>query len=152
MVTFKSIVKMIVIIFIVKAMFFFGSVVSKDNTVKKPAIERFLNEFVINNQEVTYPVKVDSITSLRNRKLTKEDGIYFVVEDLQMNIARETFAVPYQDLEELLKQEASPEICQHFKTDRERLFKGYSQVGLVQKYVDVNNKFVAEIKFHISSC
>ena len=150
--TFKFIVKIIAAVLVVKVLFFLGGMVAKDKAVEKPMIERFLNEFVINNSEFKYPIKVDDVTTLRSRKLIKEGGIYFVVEDLQMNVARETFAIPYQEVGDLVKTEASPQICQDFKENRENLFKGYSQVGLIQKYVDINNNFVAEVKFHISSC
>ncbi|MEH6688666.1 MAG: hypothetical protein V7693_15570, partial [Halopseudomonas sabulinigri] len=110
--TFKFIVKMIAILLVVKSLFFLAGMASKDKTVEKPMIERFVNEFVINNSEFKYPIKVDDVTTLRSRKLIKEGGIYFVVEDLQMNVARETFAIPYQEVGDLVKTEASPQICQ----------------------------------------
>ena len=150
--TFKFIGKMIAIILIIKILFFFGGIVSKDKAVEKPMIERFLNEFVINNPGVKYPIKVDDVTTFRSRKLVKENGIYFVVENMQMNVARETFTIPYQEVGDALKKELLPDICKLFKGERENLFKGYSQVGLIEKYVDINNKFVAEVKFHISNC
>lgn len=150
--TIKFIVKMIAIILVVKIIFFFVGALSKNKTVEKPAIERFVNEFVINNPDFKYPMKVDDATNIRGRKLIKENGIYFVVEDLQMNVARETFEIPYQEVGEMVKKESLPHICKQFKEEREKLFKGYSQVGLIQKYVDVNNNFVAEMRFHISDC
>lgn len=149
---FKFVAKIIVIIIIVKVVFFLGAQIPKRKIVEKPAIERFLNEFVINNSQFKYPIKLDDVTTLINRKLIKEGGIYFVVEYLQMNVARETFTIPYQEVGELVKKQVSPQLCQDFKENHEKLFKGYSQVGLIQKYVDINNNFVAEIRFHISSC
>ena len=150
--TIKFIVKMIAIILVVKVIFFFVGTVSKNKIVEKPMIERFVNEFVINNANFKYPMKVDDVTNIRGRKLIKENGIYFVVEDLQMNVAREKFEIPYQEVGDMVKQESLARICKHLKEDRESLFKGYSQVGLIQKYVDVNNNFVAEVRFHISDC
>ena len=147
--TIKFILKMIAIILVVKVFFFFVGTVSKNKTVEKPMIERFVN---INNSAFKYPMKVDDVTNIRGRKLIKENGIYFVVEDLQMNVARETFEIPYQEVGDMVKQESLARICKHFKEERENLFKGYSQVGLIQKYVDVNNNFVAEVRFHISDC
>lgn len=73
--TFKFIVKMIAIFLVVKALFFLGSVASKEKTIEKPMIERFVNEFIINNSEFKYPIKVDDVTTLRSRKLIKEGGI-----------------------------------------------------------------------------
>lgn len=143
---------MIAIIFVVKIIFFFVGNLSINKTVEKPMIERFVNEFVINNPAFKYPMKVDDVTNLRGRKLIKENDIYFVVEDLQINVAREALEIPYREVGDMFKKESFPHVCKHFKEERENLFKGYSQVGLIQEYVDVNNKFVAEVRFHISDC
>lgn len=119
--------------------------------IEKPVIEKFVNEFVIHNSDFKYPLKLDDATTLRGRHLIEEDGIYFVVEDMQINVAREKLAIPYQELGPMMKKELLPLNCKQFK-EREKLFKGYSQVGLIQKIFDVNDKFISEVKFHISSC
>jgi len=148
----KSIMKIFAIILAVKFVFFVGGIVNKNKAPEKPNIEKFVNEFVINNPQLKYPIRVDSVSTLMGRTLIKKDDIYFIVEELQMNVARETFTIRYQEVGEMLKKEALPKICKHFKEERESLFKGYSQVGLIQKFVDANNKHVAEVQFHISDC
>jgi len=144
--------KIFAIILAVKFVFFVGGIVNKNKAPEKPNIEKFVNEFVINNPQLKYPIRVDSVSTLMGRTLIKKDDIYFIVEELQMNVARETFTIRYQEVGEMLKKEALPKICKHFKEERESLFKGYSQVGLIQKFVDTNNKHVAEVQFHISDC
>jgi len=144
--------KIFAIILAVKFVFFVGGIVNKNKAPEKPNIEKFVNEFVINNPQLKYPIRVDSVSTLMGRTLIKKDDIYFIVEELQMNVARETFTIRYQEVGEMLKKEALPKICKHFKEERESLFKGYSQVGLIQKFVDANNKHVAEVQFHISDC
>jgi len=147
----KTFLKFIAISLCIKLLFFVGGAFNT-KVSEKPAIERFVNEFVINNPQINYPVKVDNISTLRGRELITKAGVYYVVEDMQMNVARESFTIPYESVGGMVKEQAQPAICKQFSEGREKLFKGYSEVGLIQRIVDVNEKLVAEVVFHISDC
>ena len=70
----KNILKIIVLVLAVKVVFFFMAPTVVANN-KKPAIERFVNEFIINNPNVTYPVQVDALTTLTSRELVKKGQV-----------------------------------------------------------------------------
>ena len=62
---------------------------------KPPVLEEFINEFVVNNVNFKYPIKLNDSMTLTNRELTKLQDKIFVVENLKVMVAKKDFVKDY---------------------------------------------------------
>ncbi|MBH0039786.1 hypothetical protein [Pseudoalteromonas sp. SWN166] len=125
-----------------------GSLATNNKTM---VLESFLNEFVINNENFTYPIQVDENTTLLSRELKKINDNLFIVENIKLKFDKSELQVSIGEFKELLINEVTPPFCSGL-ADKDNLFKGYSDVGLIEKIIDSNNEFIMEIKIDKSSC
>ncbi|EPU5970965.1 hypothetical protein ACVX70_003161 [Vibrio alginolyticus] len=148
----KNILKIIVLVLAVKVVFFFmvPTVVANN---KKPAIERFVNEFIINNPNVTYPVQVDALTTLTSRELVKKAQTLYVQENLSIRIAKSDLSITPADLKNQMSLELKRHYCSsNYVQEREHLFKGLSSVGIINRIHDQSDKLITEVIIDRSSC
>jgi hypothetical protein len=148
----KNILKIIVVVLAVKIVFFFmAPTVASSN--KKPAVERFVNEFIIHNPNVTYPVKIDALTTLTGRELVKKDQTLYVQENLSLRIAKSDLSITPTDLKNQMGLELKRHYCSsNYIQEREHLFKGLSNVGTINRIHDQDDKFITEVIIDRSSC
>ncbi|EGR0521915.1 hypothetical protein FG081_17900 [Vibrio cholerae] len=147
----KNILKIIVLVLAVKIVFYFmaPTVVAS----KKTAIERFVNEFVINNPNFTYPVQVDALTTLTSRELVKKGQTLYVQENLSIRIDKSDLSITPTDLKNQMSLELKRHYCSsNYVQEREHLFKGYSNVGIINRIHDQSDKFITEVIIDRSSC
>ena len=78
---------------------------------------------------------------------TSLDGVDLVYVKFDKN----ELQVSIDEFKELLINEVTPPFCSGL-ADKDNLFKGYSDVGLIEKIIDSNNEFIMEIKIDKSSC
>ena len=120
---------------------------------KKPAVERFVNEFIIHNPNVTYPVKIDALTTLTGRELVKKDQTLYVQENLSLRIAKSDLSITPTDLKNQMGLELKRHYCSsNYIQEREHLFKGLSNVGTINRIHDQDDKFITEVIIDRSSC
>ncbi|MFA0692121.1 hypothetical protein [Vibrio splendidus] len=148
----KNILKFIAIVLAVKAVFFIITPTVVANN-KKPAIEKFVNEFIIHNPNVIYPVQVDAFTTLTSRELVKKGQTIYVQENLSLRIAKSDLSITPTDLKKQMSLELKRHYCSsNYVQEREHLFKGLSNVGTINRIHDQDDKFITEVIIDRSSC
>lgn len=159
MITMKYILKIVVIIIIVKIIFFaiskfnFHEEIKQTQKTQSELIHSFLNEFVINNKFITYPVKINDSLSLMSRSVLDDDKLFYVVENYILTSEVSLSKSEIKDIE----QELTLDIKRIYCTDeevkkREHLFTGYSSVGLIENIMDTNGKLLVSIKINRQAC
>ena len=126
-----------------------GESYSKNN--QSTILKRFLNEFIIHNPNFVYPQKIDENTTVTNRYITEVNDVIFVVENIRIEIAKNNFAISIKEFENIIKNDIKVAFCSSLE-EKEYLFNNYSTVGLIQKFIDLNDEFITEISFSKSDC
>ena len=120
---------------------------------KPPVLEEFINEFVVNNVNFKYPIKLNDSMTLTNRELTKLQDKIFVVENLKVMVAKKDFVKSIEEFKKITYENVSADFCsQESINEKEHLFIGLSDVGLLQRIVDLNDEFVMEVIYEKSLC
>ena len=114
-------------------------------------LRAFVDEFVVNNKNSRYPIKINEETYLTGRSIRDESDRMFVVEDYRIITP---VAVTLGDILTAAEQ-TEKQVLQRFCGDlhgREQLFSGYSSVGIIQNITDSNGNLLFSVKVDRSQC
>lgn len=155
----KYILKIVAIIIVVKIIFFvisrfnFHEEIKETQKTQSELIHSFLNEFVVNNKFITYPVKINDSMTLMSRSVLDDDKLVYIVENYMLT--NEVF-LSESEMKNI-EQELTLDIKRIYCTDeevkkREYLFTGYSSVGLIENIMDTNGKLLVSSKINRQVC
>tara|TARA_R110001592_G_scaffold204231_1_gene454284 strand:- start:1735 stop:2199 length:465 start_codon:yes stop_codon:yes gene_type:complete len=114
-------------------------------------LRMFVNEFVVNNVNFNYPIKINEETYLTSRSIKDEGQSIFVVENYRITAPITANSGEIKVAEESTRQQVKTIFCTSLQ-ERDRLFTGYSSVGIIQNIADSNGKELFSIKVEKSQC
>ena len=124
-------------------------------TSKQPnqheSLSMFVNEFAVNNANFNYPIKINEETYLISRSIKDEGQSMFVVENYRIIAPVTANPSEIKAAGENTQQQVKGIFCASLQ-ERDRLFTGYSSVGIIQNMTDSNGKALFSIKVEKSQC
>ena len=75
----------------------------------------------------------------------------FFIENYRLNDPAKESPIEIKAAEESTREQVRNIFCESLQ-ERERLFTGYSSVGIIQKITDANGKLLFNIKIEKSQC
>lgn len=114
-------------------------------------LRMFVDEFVVNNVNFTYPIKINEETYLISRSIKDEGQSIFVVENYRITAPIAANSGEIKVAEESIRQQVETIFCTSLQ-ERDELFTGYSSVGIIQNIADSNGKELFSIKVEKSQC
>lgn len=135
---------------------FSGKQIATENTkdlqsTHNEKLKWFVNEFAVNNINYHYPIKINEEMYLINKSIIDEDRSMFVLENYRLNAPATASPIEIKAAEESTREQVRNIFCESLQ-ERERLFTGYSSVGIIQKITDANGKLLFNIKIEKSQC
>ncbi|MDD2609391.1 MAG: hypothetical protein PHX60_06790 [Giesbergeria sp.] len=124
-------------------------------TSKQPSqhelLRMFVNEFAVNNVNFKYPMKINEETYLISRSIKDEGQSMFVVENYRIIAPVTASPGEIKAAEENTQQQVKSIFCASLQ-ERDKLFTGYSSVGIIQNITDTNGKALFSVKVEKSQC
>lgn len=120
-------------------------------SAQQESLRMFLNEFVVNNANFQYPIKIDERTYLTSRSLEDDGGATFVVENYKFTAPVSSSPTEIRHARNATEEHVIKLFCSKLQ-QKEMLFSGYSSVGLIQSFSDSNGKHLFKIKIDKSQC
>lgn len=114
-------------------------------------LRMFVNEFVVNNDNFNYPIKINEETYLTSRSIKYEGQSMFVVENYRIIAPVTANSSEIKAAKEDTHQQVKSIFCASLQ-ERDRLFTGYSSVGIIQNMADSNDKSLFSVKVEKSQC
>lgn len=111
----------------------------------------FVNEFAVNNVNFNYPIKINEETYLISRSIKDEGQSMFVVENYRIIAPVTANPSEIKAAGENTQQQVKSIFCASLQ-ERDRLFIGYSSVGIIQNMTDSNCTELFSIKVEKSQC
>ncbi|WP_341667565.1 hypothetical protein [Alcaligenes sp. SDU_A2] len=124
-------------------------------TSNKPSqhelLRRFVNEFIVNNANVHYPVQINEDTYLIDRSIKEEGRSMFVVENYRITAPVTANPNEIKQAKETTWRQVKDIFCTSLQ-ERDRLFTGYSSVGIIQNIADSRGTLLFSVKVEKSQC
>ena len=114
-------------------------------------LRMFVNEFAVNNVNFNYPIKINEETYLISRSIKDEGQSMFVVENYRIIAPVTANPSEIKAAGENTQQQVKSIFCASLQ-ERDRLFIGYSSVGIIQNMTDSNGTELFSIKVEKSQC
>ncbi len=114
-------------------------------------LRKFVTEFAVNNENFNYPIKINEETYLISRTIKDEGQSMFVVENYRITAPITADSEEMEVAKKSMRQQVRNIFCGSLE-ERDRLFNGYSSVGIIQNISDSNNKKLFSVKVEKSQC
>ena len=116
----------------------------------KASMKEFLLANVINTKGVQYPVQITPQLLMTGRSILTEDGHIYVVDHLKTNIEN----AMQLNTPAIYNQMHSDLVTAHCSSlqEKEKLWRGWSDVGTIQKISDANDKVISSLKAIKTDC
>lgn len=114
-------------------------------------LRKFLVEFVVNNENFHYPVKVSESTYLVSRSIMEKNSLLYVVENYEVVLPVSVADSEFVSLQRDFRKSAEISYCANLE-EREGLFKGYSSVGSIINMKDAHGNQLVSIELSRSDC
>lgn len=147
----------ILVIIAAKAIWNFGGKYTATKNIENlqpnqhDSLRAFVNEFAVNNINFHYPIKINEETYLIGRSIADEGLSMFVVENYRIIAPVTTNLSEIKTAEKNTREQVRSIFCASLQ-ERDRLYSGYSSVGIIQNITDSNSKPLFSIRIDKSQC
>lgn len=115
------------------------------------SLRAFVNEFAVNNLNFHYPIKINEETYLTSRSIADDGLSMFVVENYRIIAPVTTNLSEIKTAKENTREQVKSIFCASLQ-ERDKLYSGYSSVGIIQNITDSNSKPLFSIRIDKSQC
>lgn len=115
------------------------------------SLRAFVNEFAVNNLNFHYPIKINEETYLISRSIADDGLSMFVVENYRIIAPVTTNLSEIKTAKENTREQVKSIFCASLQ-ERDKLYSGYSSVGIIQNITDSNSKPLFSIRIDKSQC
>ena len=147
----------ILVVIAAKAIWAFGGKYTATKNIENlqpnqhDSLRDFVNEFAVNNINFHYPIKINEVTYLIGRSIENDGLSMFVVENYRIIAPVTTNLSEIKTAKENTREQVKSIFCASLQ-ERDKLYSGYSSVGIIQNITDSNSKPLFSIRIDKSQC
>lgn len=124
---------------------------ARGSVQKSDSLRWFLTEFIVNNPNFNCPIDVGNGVLLIRKAVEETGGSLSVAETYQLTVPVVRSDTEWKELKRSTRIEVVRIFCSGWR-EREDLFRGYGNVGLVQRLSDQEGKPLYEMTVSVADC